>query len=157
MVWCKSNYIKDYPTKKNNNITEEREMEVVGKVVLVFRYQFSRIWLFHCFSEEWVQVASPWLFMPRQNQEVKINIEYVSFQFSILFLTFLNSIRLFKQTINYFNVAVAWRGITFNQVKPISCETNLKQFFAARGRTIKCLIGWILTFGLVFLLSTVKI
>jgi len=31
MEWCKSNYVKEYPTKKY--ITEERGMEVIGKVV----------------------------------------------------------------------------------------------------------------------------
>jgi len=43
------------------------------------------------------------------------------------FLTFFNSIGMFKETINYFNVmAVVRRGITFNQVKPISSVTNLQ-------------------------------
>jgi len=64
---------------------------------------------------------------------------------------------MFKQTINYFNVAVVRRGIAFNQVKPISGVTNLQQFFAARGRTIKSLIiASILDHGFVFLFATVK-
>jgi len=81
----------------------------------------------------------------------------ICFKFIILFPTFFKSIRMFKQTINYFNMAVVRRGTTFNQVKPISCETNLQQFFAARGRTIKCLIGRILAFGFIYLFSTVNI
>jgi len=40
--------------------------------------------------------------------------------------TFFDSIGMLKQTINYFNVAVGRRGITFNQVKPISSVTNLQ-------------------------------
>jgi len=61
-----------------------------------------------------------------------------------------------KKTINYFNVAAVRRGITFNQVKPISRVTNLRQFFAARGRTIKSFIGHVFALGFVFLPSTVK-
>jgi len=73
-------------------------------------------------------------------------------------LTFFNSIGMFKQTINYFDVmAVVRRGITFNQVKPISRVTNFQQFFTARGRTVKSLIGHVLDLGLVFLFSTGKI
>jgi len=32
---------------------------------------------------------------------------------------------IFEQTINDFYVAAVWRVISFNQVKPISCVTNL--------------------------------
>jgi len=53
-------------------------------------------------------------------------------------------------------VAAVQRGITFNQVKPISGVTNLQQFFAARGRTIKSFIGHPFALGFVFLPSTVK-
>jgi len=54
-------------------------------------------------------------------------------------------------------VAVVRRGITFNQVKPVSCVTNLQQFLTARGRAIKSLIVHVLALSFVFLFSTVKI
>jgi len=53
-------------------------------------------------------------------------------------------------------VAAVRRGIIFNQVKPISGVTNLQQFFAVRGRTIKSFIDHVFALGFVFLLSTVK-
>ena len=64
---------------------------------------------------------------------------------------------MFKQTINYFNVAIFRRGITFNQVKAISRVPNLQQFFAVRGRTVKSLFVHALAFGFVFLSFTVNI
>ena len=108
----------------------------------------------HCILKGRIQGASPWLFISQNKSNI---IKLYVFEVLVIFqfLTFFNSIGIFEQTINYFNMAVVVRrGISFNQVKPISCVTNFKKFFAALGRSIK---SHVFDLSFVFLFPTVKL